>query len=86
MAGSGRQRGKKKLLRDIYVATFYVKKNKAKDFPTDMFICTFTYIYVSIYVEFRIEPGCPALQEDSLPSEPPGKPPKESLQYYPPNR
>ena len=25
----------------------------------------------------RIEPGSPAVQEDSLPSEPPGKPPEE---------
>ena len=48
---------KKKLLSDIYVATFCVKKNKAKDFSTDTFIHTFTYIYLSIYMEFWLEPG-----------------------------
>ena len=70
--------GKKKLLSDIYVATFYVKKNKAKDFSTDMLVCTFTYIY--LYVEYRIEPGILYRLSHQ------GSPPKESLQYYPPNR
>ena len=78
MARSWRQRGKKKLLSDIYVATFYVKKNKAKDFSTDMLVCTFTYIY--LYVEYRIEPGILYRLSHQ------GSPPKESLQYYPPNR
>lgn len=31
-----------KLLSDIYIVTFYVKKNKTKDFSTD------TYMYVKV--------------------------------------
>ena len=30
----------------------------------------------------RMEPGSPALQADSLPSEPPGKPLSESMSFY----